>query len=114
MTGAAGIGDGAARDSARDVEVVDNEVDDEFLRCLSLLQSARRIIWGSGAYRVLLKLCLLNDLEEDLRESTRAGIHFPGHLGFNLERWGFWKRGLEELRSSVSIEVAPSVEQAIG
>ncbi|KAK1754087.1 hypothetical protein QBC47DRAFT_385593 [Echria macrotheca] len=69
--------------------------------------------WLIHASPVLLKLCLLDDLEEDLHKSTRVGIHFPGHPGFNLERWGFWKRRLEELRSSVSIEVATSVEQAI-
>lgn len=70
--------------------------------------------WLIHAGPALLKLCLLDlqDLEEDLRRSARVGVHFPGHLGFNLERWGFWKRRLGELRSSVSIGVAPSVEQA--
>ncbi|KAK0610860.1 hypothetical protein B0T14DRAFT_314731 [Immersiella caudata] len=69
--------------------------------------------WLIHAGPVLLKLCLLDHLDEDLRKSTRVGIHFSGHPGFNLERWGFWKRRLEGLRSTVSIEVAPSVERAI-
>jgi len=70
--------------------------------------------WLIHAGPALLQLCLLDrqDLDEDLRRSARVGVHFHGHPGFNLERWGFWKRRLEELHSTGS-GVAPSVEQAI-
>src|SRR5207237_472557 len=71
--------------------------------------------WFIHAGLTLLKLCLLDrqDLDEDLRRSARVGAHFHGHPGFNLERWGFWKRRLEELRSTAGSGVAPSVERAI-
>jgi hypothetical protein len=72
--------------------------------------------WLVRAGPALLKLCLLDrqDLDEALRRSARVGDLFPGgRPGFSLERWVFWKRRLEELRSTVGAGVVPSVEGAI-
>ncbi|KAK3349684.1 hypothetical protein B0T25DRAFT_458142, partial [Lasiosphaeria hispida] len=58
-------------------------------------------------------LALLELSRRSLAQVCSRGSSLPGHLGFSLERWGFWKRRLGELRSTVSMGVAPSVEQAI-
>jgi len=52
-------------------------------------------------------------LDEDRRKSLRAGPVFSGHPGFNIERWGFWKRRLWKLRGVVSEDVVISVDRAV-
>jgi len=72
--------------------------------------------WIIRAGPALLRLCLLDrqDLDEALRGSARVGDLFRGGCpGFNLERWVFWKKRLEELRSTVGAGVVSSVEEAI-
>ncbi|KAK0639676.1 hypothetical protein B0T16DRAFT_423561 [Cercophora newfieldiana] len=71
--------------------------------------------WLIHAGPALLKLSLLEDQELDdaLRRSYRPGVLFSGNPGFNLERWGFWKRRLGELRSEVGEEVVLSVDKAV-
>ncbi|KAM7189026.1 Protein of unknown function (DUF3632) domain containing protein [Naviculisporaceae sp. PSN 640] len=65
----------------------------------------------------LLRECLLetgdNITDEALRRSYAGGVLFSGGPGFNTERWGFWKRRLGELRSSVSEGVAPALDRAL-
>ncbi|KAJ0345552.1 hypothetical protein COL154_003153 [Colletotrichum chrysophilum] len=44
----------------------------------------------------------------------RAGPLFAGTFGFNLERWGFWKRRLGELKSQLGDEeVERNVDEAL-
>ncbi|KAM7210455.1 hypothetical protein V8F06_014157 [Rhypophila decipiens] len=51
--------------------------------------------------------------DEQLRRSYAGGPLFSGGPGFNTERWGFWKRRLGELRSTVSEGLAPTVDRAL-
>ena len=72
--------------------------------------------WLIHAGPAILKQCLRgksNELDADGRRSFAAGTYFLGRPGFNLERWGFWKRRLMELQPVVSEEVAASVGRAI-
>lgn len=71
--------------------------------------------WLTHAGPALVNQSLLEsqDLDEGLQKSYRAGALFTGHPGFNIERWGFWKRRLGELRPTVGKEVALSVDRAI-
>lgn len=52
VTGAAGIGDGAARDSTRDVEVVDDEVVDDEVDDEAIDVGVSVVAWRVGAGRV--------------------------------------------------------------
>lgn len=72
--------------------------------------------WLIHAGPAILKQCLLDkskELDTDARRSLKAGTYFLGRPGFNLERWGFWKRRLVELRLAVSEEVTARVGLAI-
>lgn len=72
--------------------------------------------WLTHAGPAILKQCLVDKSEEldpDARRSFAAGVYFLGYPGFNLERWGFWKRRLRELRPVVGEGVAMSVARAI-
>ncbi|KAF7554204.1 hypothetical protein G7Z17_g3063 [Cylindrodendrum hubeiense] len=71
--------------------------------------------WLIQAAPALLRLCLIDedDLDEPIRRSNRAGSLFKGNPGLNLERWGFWKRRLGEVRGTVSEETALSVDKAL-
>lgn len=72
--------------------------------------------WLIHAGPALLRSSLLEsqDLDDALRKSYAAGALFTGNPGFNIERWGFWKRRLGELRSTMGEGVRPSVDRAIG
>ncbi|KAH7144339.1 hypothetical protein B0J13DRAFT_675694 [Dactylonectria estremocensis] len=65
---------------------------------------------------LLLESSLLerDDLEDGLKKSYRAGSLYTGDPGLSLERWGFWKWRLNELRGIVGKEVSASVDEAIG
>ncbi|KAK5651610.1 hypothetical protein OQA88_11883 [Cercophora sp. LCS_1] len=71
--------------------------------------------WLIHSGPALHKQCLLEsqDLDDALRRSYRAGTHFSGHSGFNIERWGFWGRRLGELRPTAGGHIASKVSQAI-
>ncbi|KAK4207701.1 hypothetical protein QBC37DRAFT_433046, partial [Rhypophila decipiens] len=51
--------------------------------------------------------------DEKVRRSYAGGPLFSGGPGFNTERWGFWKRRLGELRSTVSDGLALTVDRAL-
>ncbi|KAF4847375.1 hypothetical protein CGCSCA4_v005517 [Colletotrichum siamense] len=54
-------------------------------------------------------------VDDSTQRVFRAGPLFPGTFGFNLERWGFWKRRLGELRSLLGDEeVEKNVDEALG
>ncbi|KAI8300355.1 hypothetical protein K4K59_001684 [Colletotrichum sp. SAR11_240] len=54
-------------------------------------------------------------VDDSIQRIFRAGPLFPGTFGFNLERWGFWKRRLGELRSLLGDEeVEKNVDEALG
>ncbi|CAH0054932.1 unnamed protein product [Clonostachys solani] len=43
----------------------------------------------------------------------RGGSLFHGTRGFNLERWGFWKRRLVELRNGADASVQSAIDDAV-
>lgn len=51
--------------------------------------------------------------EQDMLDQTLAGPVFDGTGGYNLERWGFWKRELAEVRETVSDHLTSVVDAAI-
>ncbi|KAH0440655.1 hypothetical protein CcaCcLH18_02325 [Colletotrichum camelliae] len=52
--------------------------------------------------------------DDSTQRVFRAGPLFPGAFGFNLERWGFWKRRLGESRSHLGDEEAEkNVDEAL-
>ena len=53
--------------------------------------------------------------ETETRGGTpfRAGPLFGGVKGFNLERWGFWKRRLVDLSKDVGCSLDLSVREAV-
>lgn len=64
----------------------------------------------------LLQLSLLNSRSTEPEDAThgspyRGGALYSGTRGFNLERWGFWKRRLAELRKDVG-DIAP-IDEAL-
>ncbi|KAK3317443.1 hypothetical protein B0T19DRAFT_479526 [Cercophora scortea] len=50
---------------------------------------------------------------ERQKRAYRGGPLFSGRPGFDIERWGYWKRRLEELRPTLGASVAPSVDRAV-
>ncbi|KAK2757430.1 hypothetical protein CKAH01_05687 [Colletotrichum kahawae] len=53
--------------------------------------------------------------DDSTQRVFRAGPLFAGTFGFNLERWGFWKRRLGGLRSHLGDEEAEkNVDEALG
>lgn len=71
--------------------------------------------WAIQAGPAFLRLCLIerSDFDELQRRSHRAGSLYAGHPGLSLERWGFWKRRLGEVRHMVGEQAGASVDQAI-
>lgn len=65
--------------------------------------------------RALLQESLLNGLshEPTSGQPWRGGPLFPGTRGFNLERWGFWKRRLGELRESAVDSTQKKIDEAV-
>ena len=62
----------------------------------------------------LLRRCLLSSvLDEAETRSYSAGALYAGHPGLCLERWGFWKRRLGEIRDKVSESAMRSVDEAV-
>ncbi|KAJ3952817.1 hypothetical protein N0V92_010731 [Colletotrichum tropicale] len=52
--------------------------------------------------------------DDSTQRVFRAGPLFPGTFGFNLERWGFWKRRFGELASHLGDEeVKKNVDEAL-
>ncbi|KAK3689210.1 hypothetical protein B0T22DRAFT_440702 [Podospora appendiculata] len=71
--------------------------------------------WLVHAGPALLKESLLEseNLDEGQKRAYGPGPLFSGRPGCNIERWGFWKRRLEELRPTIGASVAPSVDRAV-
>jgi len=71
--------------------------------------------WIIQGARLLLRESLRNSLSAEPEDAThgspyRGGSLYSGTRGHNLERWGFWKRRLLELRENVCIQV--SIDEA--
>jgi hypothetical protein len=71
--------------------------------------------WIIQGGRGILRQSLLNSYSH---ESTGgdpwcAGPLFPGARGFNLERWGFWKRRFGELRKTAIESCQKPIDEAV-
>lgn len=73
------------------------------------------IEWIMQGGRGLLRESLLNALshEPDSGSPWSGGPLFPGARGFNLERWGFWKRRLGELRKAAVQSSQKLIDEAV-
>jgi hypothetical protein len=70
--------------------------------------------WLVQAGPELLRRCLLERrLEEAEATSCRAGDLYTGLPGLGLERWGFGKRRLGEVRAVVGKATLASVDDAV-
>lgn len=71
--------------------------------------------WIIEAGQRILRESMLNTFsdEQDMLDQTLAGPVFDGTGGYNLERWGFWKRELAEVRETVSDHLTSVVDAAI-
>jgi len=71
--------------------------------------------WIIQGGRGLLRESLLNALSREPSSGSpwSGGPLFPGARGFNLERWGFWKRRLGELRKTVVESSQKSIGEAV-
>lgn len=55
-----------------------------------------------------------NEIEDRTHGSPyRGGPLFSGTRGFNLERWGFWKRRLVELRKDIDVSLQFVIDEAV-
>jgi hypothetical protein len=68
-----------------------------------------------GGRRGLLRESLLNALSHEPNSGSpwSGGPLFPGARGFNLERWGFWKRRLGDLRNATVESSSKPVDEAV-
>jgi len=74
--------------------------------------------WILQSGRRLLQESLLNSLSTEPEDAThgspyRGGSLYSGAKGFGLERWGFWKRRLTELRKDVGESIHASINEAV-
>ncbi|KAH8656690.1 hypothetical protein BGZ60DRAFT_384614 [Tricladium varicosporioides] len=74
--------------------------------------------WIVQSGRRLFRESLLNSLSTQPEDAThgspyRGGSLYSGVKGFSLERWGFWKRRLTELRKDVSESIHVSINEAV-
>jgi hypothetical protein len=71
--------------------------------------------WIIHGGRGILRESLLNDLSEELTSGQPwcAGSLFAGARGFNLERWGFWKRRFGELRKTAVESCQKPIDEAV-
>ena len=71
--------------------------------------------WIIRGGRGLLRESLLNSLSHEPRSGKpwNGGPLFPGARGFNLERWGFWKRRLGELRKDAVESSQNAIDEAV-
>jgi hypothetical protein len=67
--------------------------------------------------RELLRASLLNALSGEPTPTSgkpwRGGPLFPGTRGFNLERWGFWKRRFGELKTAAVESTQKQIDEAV-
>lgn len=62
--------------------------------------------------------CVMSTFSDEPEDAThgspyRGGALFTGSGGFNLERWGFWKRRLTELHKGIDASARPMIEEAL-
>lgn len=90
----------------------DDEEAPALITNMRILVAAEWVIQGG---RWLLRQSLLNDLQEDTPNSNlwRAGPLFHGDKGFNLERWGFWKRRFMEVRRDALEPTQKQIDEAL-
>jgi hypothetical protein len=74
--------------------------------------------WVTVAGKALLVECLRNCCEDHPNGGSQGrpygpGSLFQGAVGFGLERWGFWKRRLVEVKATVGEEVHGSIDKAL-
>lgn len=74
--------------------------------------------WIIKGGKALLAECLENSCEDhpnggDQGRPYSPGSLFHGGVGFGLERWGFWKRRIVELKATVGEEVHGSIDEAL-
>lgn len=71
--------------------------------------------WILRRGRLLLRESLLNALSEapSSGKPWDGGPLFLGTRGFNLERWGFWKRRLGEVRKDAVESTQKAIDEAI-
>jgi hypothetical protein len=71
--------------------------------------------WIIKGGRGLLRESLLNALSHEPNSGSpwSGGPLFPGARGFNLERWGFWKRRLGELRKAAVESSQKLIDEAV-
>ena len=71
--------------------------------------------WIVQGGRELLRASLLNALsgEPTSGKPWRGGPLFLGTRGFNLERWGFWKRRFGELRAAAVEPTQNQIDEAV-
>jgi hypothetical protein len=74
--------------------------------------------WIIQGARHLLGESLRNSLSTEPEDATHGSPYGGGSLysgtgGYNLERWGFWKRRLVESRKDVSESIQLSIDEAV-
>ena len=74
--------------------------------------------WITLAGEALFVECLRNSCEDHPNGGSRGtpygpGPLFQGKVGFGLERWGFWKRRIAEIKATVGEELYKSVDKAL-
>ncbi|KAE9374116.1 hypothetical protein N431DRAFT_454918 [Stipitochalara longipes BDJ] len=74
--------------------------------------------WIVQSGRRLLQESMLNSLSTALEDAThgspyRGGSLYSGVKRFGLERWGFWKRRLMELRKDANESIHVSINEAV-
>ena len=71
--------------------------------------------WIIQGGRELLRASLQNALsgEPTSGKPWRCGPLFPGNRGFNLERWGFWKRRFGELKMAAVESAQKQIDEAV-
>jgi hypothetical protein len=71
--------------------------------------------WIRQGGRGLLRESLLNALSHEPTSGSpwSGGPLFPGTRGFNLERWGFWKRRFGELRAAAVESTQKQIDEAV-
>ena len=71
--------------------------------------------WIVQGGRELLRASLLNALsgEPTSGKPWRGGPLFLGTRGFNLERWGFWKRRFGKLRAAAVEPTQKQIDEAV-
>ncbi|CAG8956850.1 hypothetical protein HYFRA_00012305 [Hymenoscyphus fraxineus] len=74
--------------------------------------------WIVQATKMLLVACLHNSCGEHSNGGSDGSPYGPGELfsgsvGFSLERWGFWKRRIVELKGTVGDDVHGVMDEAL-